>query len=152
MFVMTMKFDRKKAAIAVIIAAVVIIALILLIGTLTRGGGESESVGSVKNEKGRVAYLNQCGWQVESPAASSARVIIPRTFSNVFENYNQLQIEQGFDLSQYCGAEVEVYTYNVLNGPEDETVVAQMYVLNGAVIGGDIHSTALNGFMSGLKK
>lgn len=152
MFVMTMKFDRKKAAIAVIIAAVVIIALILLIGTLTRGGGESESVSSVKNEKGRVAYLNQCGWQVESPAASSARVIIPRTFSNVFENYNQLQIEQGFDLSQYCGSEVEVYTYNVLNGPEDETVVAQMYVLNGAVIGGDIHSTALNGFMSGLKK
>ena len=56
-------------------------------------------------------------------------------------------------LSEYCGMEVTLYTYRVLNDEyADEEVLAQLYVSNGCVIGGDVHSTALDGFMCGIRK
>ena len=153
MFVMTMKLDRKKIAFAVVMAALVIIGIILLIGAFSgHSDAEPRTDTSARTEKNRVAYIAQCGWEVESPALNSQTVIIPRSFSEVFEQYNELQKTQGFDLSRYCGMEVEAYTYKVLNDPSGDDVVAQMYVLNGEVIGGDVHSTSLNGFMVGLKK
>lgn len=150
MFVLTMKLDRKKAAFIVVMAALVLIGIILLAGAYSRAASGGE-VSKVKSEKSRVAYLAQYGWEVESPAVSSETVIIPRTFSEVFESYNQLQIRQGFDLSRYCGMEVEQYTYRVTNSPEEGEVLAQMFVYKGQVIGGDVHSTALDGFMCGIK-
>ena len=153
MFVMTMKLDRKKIAFAVVMAALVIIGIILLIGAFSGArDAEPKTVTSARTEKNRVAYIAQCGWEVETPALSSQTVIIPRSFSQVFEQYNELQKTQGFDLSRYCGMEVEAYTYKVKGDQSGDDVVAQMYVLNGEVIGGDVHSTSLDGFMVGIKK
>lgn len=150
MFVLTMKFDKKKTAFIVVMAALVLIGIILLVGAYSRGTPAGE-VSKVKTEKSRVAYLAQYGWEVESPAVSSETVIIPRSFSEVFESYNQLQLRQGFDLSRYCGMEVEKYTYRVTNSTEEGEVLALLFVYKGQVIGGDIHSTALDGFMCGIK-
>lgn len=159
MFVYTLKFDKKKAAFAVIMAALVIIGIIMLVGAHDQRhetadtGAVIQSVANVKNEKHRVAWLSQQGWEVESPALSEDNVVIPRTFSTVFETYNELQKEQGFDLSQYCGTEVKMYTYRVVNSEfSDDEVVAQLYVSNGEIIGGDVHSTALDGFITGIKR
>ena len=159
MFVYTLKFDKKKAAFAVIMAALVIIGIIMLVGAhdqrreLADTGVSIQSVVNVKNEKNRVAWLKQQGWEVESPALSEDSVVIPRTFSTVFETYNELQKEQGFDLSRYCGTEVRMYTYRVSNSEfADDEVVAQLYVSNGEIIGGDVHSTALDGFITGIKR
>ena len=153
-----MKFDRKKAVFWVVMAALVIIGIILLAGAFHKRS-ESSAAGSspaaqstaVRNEKTRVAYLSGNGWQVESPPESEGAVVIPRTFSSVFEEYNELQKQQGFDLSQYCGMEVTMYTYRVTN-PEyaGDHVLAVLYVLNNRVIGGDVHSTAMDGFMTGV--
>ncbi|MGN1002211.1 MAG: DUF4830 domain-containing protein [Oscillospiraceae bacterium] len=153
MFVLTMKLDKKKAAFIVVMAALVLIGIILLVGAYSRGAAaDSGQVSKVKSEKNRVAYLAQYGWEVESPAVSSETVIIPRSFSEVFESYNQLQLQQGFDLSRYCGMEVEKYTYRVTNGPDGDEVLAQLFVYKGQVIGGDVHSTALDGFMRGIRE
>ena len=159
MFIYTVKFDRKKAAFCVVMAALVIIGVILLLGAFQKRAAAApagETAGkpvsvSVRNEKGRVAYLAGNGWQVASPAESEGTVVIPRSFSAVFDDYNELQKRQGFDLSQYCGMEVTMYTYRVTN-PEyaGDEVMAVLYVLNNRVIGGDVHSTALNGFMVGV--
>ena len=155
----TLKFDKKKAVFAVIMAALVIIGIILLIGAHDRkqtgavSPTNGKAVQNVTNEKKRVAYLAQFGWEVESPAISEDTVVIPRTFSQVFENYNELQKQQGFDLSEYCGMEVKMFTYRVTNSEyAGEDVLAELYVCNGCVIGGDVHSTALDGFMCGIKK
>ena len=104
MFIYTLKFDRKKAAFAVVIAALLIIGIILMIGAHNKkaaaeSSGQAQTT-SAKNERGRVAYLARYGWEVETPALSEAKVVIPRTFSAVFEEYNALQKEQGFDLSR----------------------------------------------------
>ena len=159
MLIYTFKFDRKKAVFAVIMAALVIIGIVLLISAHERknavgsGYAATERTETVKNEKGRVAYLKQYGWEVESPALSEDTVVIPRTFSEVFEDYNELQKAQGFDLSEYCGSEVKMFTYRVTNSEyQDDDVLAELYILGGSVIGGDVHSTALDGFMCGIKK
>ena len=150
MHIVSLKFNKKAAVTVVILAALVLVGIVLLVSTFS-GMSASRSVINVRSEKDRVAYLEQQGWQVQSPAISEEMVLIPRTFSEIFDSYNKLQIAQGFDLSQYCGNEVEVYTYRVENYGEDDYVVAQMYVYHGTVIGGDVHSTALDGFMVGLK-
>ena len=150
MFMLTFKFNRKTAVFIVIMLALVLIGIVLLASAYQRSsGGAPHPVYTVKNEKSRVAYLLQYGWEVETPAVSETEVLIPRSFSDVFENYNQLQKQQGFDLSNYCGLEVELYTYTVLN--YGENVVAQLYVLGGSVIGADVHSTQLDGFMMGVR-
>ena len=159
MFIYTLKFDRKKAAFAVVIAALLIIGIILMIGAHNKkaaaenpGQTQTNSV-SAKNERGRVAYLARYGWEVETPALSEAKVVIPRTFSAVFEEYNALQKEQGFDLSRYCGTEVTMYSYRVTNEIyAGDEVLAVLYIQNGEVVGGDVHSTALDGFMVGVVK
>ena len=151
----TFKFDRKKLALAVVLAALVIIGIILLIGAGQKARALREleqGSAAVRNERSGAAYLSALGWDVETPALSHDTVMIPRVFSTVFEDYNALQKRQGFDLSRYCGQEVELYTYRVDSDdyPDDE-VVASLYVSGGAVIGGDVHSTALDGFMVGIK-
>ena len=150
MFMLTFKFNRKTAVFIVVMIALVLVGIILLASAHHASvDGAPEPVYTVKNEKSRVAYLRQYGWEVASPAISESEVLIPRSFSDVFESYNQLQKQQGFDLSDYCGLEVELYTYTVLNYGDD--VVAQLYVLSGSVIGADVHSTQLDGFMIGVR-
>ncbi len=75
------------------------------------------------------------------PALREETAVIPRSFSRVFENYNDLQKQQGFDLSRYCGMEVKaVSTYRVLDSDLGDEVLAVLYVCVNEVIGGDIHS------------
>jgi len=158
MLMYTVKFEKKKAVFAVVMAALVLIGIILLLGASDHGSKEDistrpiKSVTDVRNEKHRVAYLAQYGWSVESPAMSEAEVVIPRTFSAVLEAYNDLQKSQGFDLSEYCGTKVTMYTYRVKNEEfAGDEVLAILYVSNGCVVGGDVHSTAMDGFMYGIK-
>ena len=155
MLIWTMKFDKKKAAFWVVMAALVIIGVILLLGAAGHGapaaaGGRQSA--AVKTEKARVAYLSDCGWSVETPALKEETVLIPKQFNAVFETYNDLQKQQGFDLSRFAGKEVKLFTYKVVGSNLGENVVAMLYVSNGSVVGGDVHSTALDGFMCGLRQ
>ena len=151
MFVFTLKFDKKKAVFIVVMAALVLIGIIFLASAIGKASQGKHVSGDITTEAGRAAYLAQYGWQVETPAVSEENVLIPKTFSEVFENYNKLQLEQGYDLSKYGGMEVKLYTYKVTNHESEDTVLAQLYVCQGQVIGGDIHSSALDGFMCGIK-
>ena len=155
MFICTMKFDKKKAVFYVIMAALIVVAVILLASTGNAKAAAPKkhvSAGNLRSEKDRIAYLAENGWEAESPAVSEETVVIPRSFSKVFENYNDLQKQQGFDLSQYCGMEVKLYTYRVADCELGENVLAVLYVYDNRVIGGDVHSTALDGFMRPLRQ
>ena len=153
LLIYTVKFDRKKAAFWVAVAALLLVGVILMAGAFRKAAAVRNGGGGagMKTEAGRVAWLRSNGWEVESPAESESRVLIPATFSRVFEEYNSLQKRQGFDLSRYSGKEVTMFTYRVTNaGSRDEEVLAVLYLLDGALVGGDVHSTALNGFMEPL--
>ena len=155
MFMYTAKFNRKKAAAAILILGAVLCLIILLAGRL-RGGGEtpvSPLSATVRNNKQRVEYLQSLGWQVDGEAIDERAVTIPDVFSDVYIKYNALQLAQGFDLTRYGGLEATRYTYRVRNHPSSgDDIVADIIVYKNKVIAGDVQSCAPDGFMNGLKR
>lgn len=142
---------RKQTKTALIaLGVLLLIALLLVCGS----AAESEArQGEILPENAdRVAFLRDLGWEVEPEPVNRQEVIIPRSFTAVFENYNELQKQQGFDLADYQGMTVTLYTYEVVNWPDKGlTVLADLYLCRNRVIAGDVHSTALDGFMIGLR-
>jgi hypothetical protein len=107
---------------------------------------------SAKNEGEILRFLGQFGWETEEKPCDTARVVIPQEFDRVFSTYNNLQMRQGFDLSNYKNKEVTRYTYRVTNYPDYEaTVYANVFVYKDKIIGGDICSAAVNGFLHGFE-
>ncbi|MDR0821894.1 MAG: DUF4830 domain-containing protein [Oscillospiraceae bacterium] len=97
-------------------------------------------------------FLAAQGWGVELPPTEIKTVKIPPSFSAAYQQYNDLQKKQGFDLSRYKSKEVTSYTYKVTNYSYNGDVFATVLVYNGDVIGGDLCSYALDGFMTAVKK
>ncbi|MCL2076913.1 MAG: DUF4830 domain-containing protein [Oscillospiraceae bacterium] len=97
-----------------------------------------------------VIFLSSFGWEVEPEPVTTKNVQIPAKFSPVYERYNELQKKQGFDLSRSRADIVESYTFRVLNHPvgTDNDVFANVLVSRGRIIGGDICSFAVEGFMT----
>ena len=144
MAIVTVKFTKRKAVFIIIGAAVLLALLVLL---FSQPGGND-----VRTAQGRVDYLSALGWEVDPASEECEQILLPKQFENVLQAYNELQLDQGFDLEKYAGLECSRYTYQVTNYPNgDLNVLAQLFVYGNHVIGGDIHSTALDGFMHGLK-
>ena len=72
---------------------------------------------------------------------------IPSKFNETYTSYNELQKQQGLDLTKYAGKECTKYTYEILNYDGDEKIVANLLVLDNRVIGGDISERQKDGFM-----
>ena len=101
------------------------------------------------DEEERLAFLGQFGWKVETEPVAVEEVVIPVEFNDVYQNYNDLQQEQGLDLTPYTGKTCKRWVYQVLNYPrEGERVLATLLVYDGRIIGGDISSASLDGFMA----
>lgn len=99
----------------------------------------------------RIAFLSQFGWEVEEEPIGVKEIVIPTEFDETYAQYNDLQISQNMDLSAYVGARVKLWQYEIKNYPGYENttgiIQANILVLDGVVIGGDISSIELNGFM-----
>lgn len=153
MMVFTAKFNRRRAIISVLILAAILCAIILIAG----GSGSedkpnnSAKIGIVKSNEDRVTYLQELGWEISENAIDEQDIVIPREFTDVYEQYNKIQLEQGFDLSEYGGIEAVRYSYIVLNHPNaSEGVYADIIVYNNQVIAGDVQCNMADGFMHGL--
>ena len=101
----------------------------------------------------RIRFLADCGWDADPDSEQTQVIHIPEVFPPVYEDYNDLQLMQGYDLHDYEGRDCDLYTYDIRNWPDEtQTVLANVYVYRGRIIGGDVHSTNLDGFMVGLKQ
>lgn len=122
----------------------------------TPTGGEatvSYSFEKVKSADGAAAFLAQFGWVVDAGSAETREVTIPAEFDKVFAGYNELQRAQGLDLSRYKKKTVTRYTFTVTNYEGAEgPVYANVLVHRGRVIGGDICSADVTGFIHGFEK
>ena len=133
----------------IVLGGFLILALLLLLGKGAGGGAAGDKL-STREE--RTAYLADFGWVTDPQSEQTQIIHIPEVFSPVYEDYNELQRQQGFDLADYAGRDCTLYTYAVTNYPdESQTVLADLYIYRDRVIGGDIHSTNLDGFMIGLR-
>ncbi len=112
----------------------------------------------VKSADAAAEFLTQFGWVVDAGSVESAEVTIPAEFDKIFAGYNELQKSQGLDLSKYKKKAVTRYTFTVTNykdadgNPYDGSVWANVLVYRGRVIGGDICSADVNGFIHGFER
>lgn len=138
----------KKATIIVLIVVIISFVLMAFLGARVK---KVSSAHAISSNEDRVAFLNSCGWIVSEKPVEEIDVIIPSEFNGVYSDYNKLQQKQGYDLSLYKGVTAKKYTYEVRNYPDVvENVQASVLIYKGRVIGGDVSSMELNGFMEAL--
>lgn len=161
MFTVTFKVTKKQIAAA---AAALVVAFAggiwakSALAELDGRSAQAPAAAPVKVDKTpaktveqRVAFLESFGWQVEAQEDEIMEVVIPKQFDEVYEKYNDIQKTQGCDLTRYAGKRCKRYTYVVNNYPEHpENIRANILVYNGKIIGGDICSLDLDGFMQGF--
>lgn len=152
-------YSVNKRQIKFVAIVVCLVLMCIILALLTKESIETVKANELNlrasNAEERIAYLAQFGWSVEGEPEEVKEIIIPAEFDEVYENYNKLQLEQGFDLTKYMSKRVKKWTYTVTNYPGYENkscIRATMLISDGKVIGGDICSVELNGFMHGFVK
>lgn len=162
MFVVTAKMSKKGliAAACAVFAVLCAVGITIITRSSTPYDGDAamtaaaakKSVAAATNDERR-EFLAQFGWEADADAREFYEVTIPKTFDKVYEHYNELQKAQGFDLARYRGKAVMKYSYVIRNYPGEEgAVYATLLVWKNKVIGGDVCSARLDGFMHGFEK
>lgn len=158
MFIYSLKASTLKFFAVICVALVTLITLIAFVPAY---GADGEYVSKdvdieysgVKTNEDRIAFLRQFGWEVEADPKETAEVTIPAEFDKIFTGYNEIQKRQGLDLSDYKKKKVMRYTYVVKNYKGAEGVVyANILVYRNRVIGGDLCSADVTGFIHGFEK
>ena len=107
----------------------------------------------VKSADDAAMFLGQFGWVVDAGSVETKEVTIPAEFDKIFAGYNELQKSQGLDLSKYKKKTVTRHTFTVTNYDGYEgAVYANVLVYRNRVIGGDVCSADVNGFIHGFEK
>ena len=63
----------------------------------------------------RVEFIKSLGLDPKEEVFSEKEIVIPKNFSDVFLNYNEIQKSAGYDLEDYSGFSAKVYTYFLPN-------------------------------------
>ena len=148
MLIMTTKVDKRKLLIA-LAAVLAAIAGLLLLGR--DDAQPTANLTAADTNEARVKFLTDLGWEVTASPAEATEVRIPREADEVFSRYNELQKNQGYDLTKYAGKKVMRYVYQINNFPDArEPVYATLLVYKDRIIGGDITDTTPGGRVQGL--
>jgi hypothetical protein len=132
---------KKLQYIAVALVFIAVIVLIPLSYSKKKADKENAPELSVPDRWSRVTYLNLKGLNVDEEQFGERQVTIPEEFNTTYQNYNSVQLRQGFDLSRYKGEEVTEFTYDILNwGNDDAKMQAVVLVRNAKIIGAHIQS------------
>jgi len=162
MFIYSLKASTLKFIAVVVISIGLLITLISIIP----GGGETVYAASnsgqsdvkinyknIKTNDDRINFLKQFGWEVNPEPVEMAEIFIPKDFDAIYSKYNDVQKAQFLNLEKYKNKAVKRYTYEITEYPQyNGTVYANVLVYKEKVVGGDICSAELNGFMHGFDK
>ena len=162
MFIYSFRASTLKFLGIISVTLVALVAIIAFVPVYAEGAGTvntsaegqvSYSYGKVKSAADAVNFLSQFGWTVDGGNPECENVTIPAEFDKVFAAYNEIQREQGLDLSKYKKKELTRYTFEVTNyeGYEGK-VYANVLVYRNKVVGGDICSAEVSGFVHGFEK
>ena len=158
MFIYSIRSSTLKFFGIVGIALATLVALIFLIPTYSEATtkeiatiNENITFDNVKNVSDGINFLKQYGWVVDETPIEECEIIIPKEFDKVLTTYNEIQKQQGLDLTKYQKKATTRYTYKVTNYPNYEgTVYANIITYRGKVIAGDICSADSRGFIHTL--
>lgn len=94
----------------------------------------------------RIEFIESLSVTLQNDEFSQKEVVIPEEFGDVYNSYNNLQIQSGFNLSGYRGKKVSVYTYRTNDGK-----CVNLIICKNKLIGGDISDISVEGDMLPLK-
>lgn len=156
MFVYSVKTSKSKIAALLIATVAMVIAIAMLMTNEKEPVTNSSAVNyKASNSEERKAFLSQFGWKISADPVEISEVIIPEDFDAGYAEYAEMNKAQGLDLEPYKGRRAKRWTYDVLNYPGLEnmkgTVQANLLIFEGRVIGGDICSLELGGFIHGFE-
>lgn len=156
MFIYTVK-SKQIRAILIILFVVLTVSVLVFLSKDSENASKDNNTVLLKaaDNSERMSFISQFGWEVSEEPTEVREIVIPQTFDDVYKKYNEIQLAQGFDLSSYAGMRVKRWTYSVKNyaGYEDKDCIRiNILVKDGTVIGGDVCSTELDGFMHGFSK
>lgn len=148
MFVLSMKTTRPRLIAVCAVAALLLVTVVSLSG---QNAAVATAAPMAADDAARQQFLAELGYEVIPDKSEVREILIPVESDPAFAAYNALQQEAGGDLTDYCGKRVKCWTYTVTNYPGEESVQAHLYTYKDKIIGGDISSTAQDGFSHGLK-
>ncbi|MBQ3866663.1 MAG: DUF4830 domain-containing protein [Clostridia bacterium] len=117
-----------------------------------RAAVTAKDLKGISTNEDRVRLLRLYGWEVDPEPKEIAEVTVPDLFDKVYEDYNTMQKKDGFDLKKVAGKQVKRYVYLVLNAQYDGTVLAELLIRNDRVVGGDVCSARIDGFVHPLTR
>lgn len=159
MFIISFKLNNKLKKILLWILFFITISIIILFNVyknttqITQSNFKTPSSLNGKTNKNRINFFKQYGWKTTNEPCEISEIVIPKSFDDVFENYNELQKKQNLDLSKYKGKIVKHYSYEITNYPNhSDNIRGNLLVYKGQIIASDICSLDLNGFMHEVRK
>lgn len=159
MFILSLKSFKGKLImlVAVVTAAVLLLTILNKNESVAEDTAQTDSTVnfSAGTHEERMNFIAGTPYNVNPDPVSVTDTVIPYEFDEVYSQYNELQKKNGFDISEYKGCTVKKWTYTVTDYPgyeDSDEVRLTILVYKGKVIGGDVCSIALDGFMHELFK
>ena len=156
MFVYSLRASTLRFFGVVAVSIAVLVALIALVPTYAADEAEeaaSYNYEKIRGEDDAERFLAQFGWIVDATPIEVSEVTMPDEFDKIFAAYNEIQKEQGLNLVKYKRKKLTRYTFEITNyeGYEGK-VLANVLVYRGRVVGGDVCSADVDGFVHGFEK
>lgn len=159
MFVVSVKsgFIKKVCIFAAVAIFAVIGGVISVSNTKTATVGNFSDVAlKAESHEDRKAFFASFGWEISDEPLEVKETVIPAEFDESYMKYNELQKKQNFNLEKYKNTRVKSWSYEILNYPgyenSDGIIRGNLLTCDGVVIGGDVCSIELGGFMHGFCK
>lgn len=109
--------------------------------------GKEIDYGGIKTKEDRIAFIEGFGLKVDTESEKEEAFVMPENFDRIILGYNELQKEQGLDLSKYTKKKVTHYSYTVSNYNAEGTVYVNLFVYRNKIIACDVASADEGGFV-----
>ena len=112
MSIISAKLTKAKAVAIVLLGGAVLCGLIFAAHQLQQSALPPDGQG-VSDNAARAAYLSAWGWEIDPAATETLDLVLPAGEDASFETFNEVQKENGMDLTPYRGRHLRRYTYTV---------------------------------------
>ena len=135
MIAVSCKITAKKTVMFLVAVAVAIVSAVVAVRFSRAETGIKDFGNDFGNQTTRISYLNLCGLDVKDEVQKDIK--IPCEFGQVYGRYNEIQKQQGFDLTDYRGKAVKLFRYTAddftaeLIVDEDELIAGGVFDRDG---------------------
>lgn len=155
MFICSVKASTLRFVGVILFSAMLLAGLGIFAGSMAAtktAAAEAVCYTGIKTDADRRGFLSSLGLTPGSEKESVAEFTLPGALDAVLLGYNEIQKEQGLDLSPYTGKKVTRYTYRIENYEGHEgPVYANIIQYRDRVIAADLTASGEGGFVRPLR-